>query len=138
MTQIDWRHAGQAGLVYTLCVFVFAFAAGTIRVTLVAPRVGALMAVILEAPLVLAASWVISRWCTAKFKVRREVGARVRMGVVAFAVLMLLELGVSAWVFGEGLEHYLAKYATTPGLVGLAMQVCFAALPLAQCRTQRV
>lgn len=58
------------------------------------------------------------------------------MGVVAFSVLMSLELGVALLVFGETLEHYLAKYASVPGVIGLAMQVCFAAIPWIQglCR----
>jgi hypothetical protein len=131
---IDWRTASRAGIAYTLVVFVFAFAVGVIRVTLIAPRLGALLAVILEGPIVLAVSWRVSGWCNRHFKVSCDPHARVLMGVVAFSVLMLLELGVSVVAFGETLEHYFAKYASTPGVVGLAMQGGFATIPWVQCR----
>jgi hypothetical protein len=133
---IDWRAASRAGIAYTLGVFVFAFAAGTFRVMLVAPRLGTLLAVILEAPIVLAVSWQVSLWCTRRFAVSCDPRARVLMGAVAFSVLMLLELGVSALVFGETLDHYFAKYASTPGIVGLVMQGCFATISWVQCRTR--
>jgi hypothetical protein len=35
----------RAGIAYTVVVFVFAFAVGMIRVTLIAPRLGAVLAV---------------------------------------------------------------------------------------------
>jgi hypothetical protein len=130
---IDWRAASRAGIAYTLCVFVFAFVVGTIRVTLVAPRLGTLLAVVLEAPIVLAVSWRVSLWCNRRFNVSRDPRARTLMGAVAFSVLMLLELGVSVLAFGETLDHYFAKYASTPGVIGLAMQVCFATIPWVQC-----
>lgn len=128
----DWRTASWAGVVYTLCVFLFAFAFGTIRVTLVAPQVGDLLAVILEAPIVLALSWRISTWCTQRFNVRSASLVRLLMGAVAFSVLMLLELGFAVLVFGEPLGHYFSKFKSTPGAIGLAMQCLFAVIPLAQ------
>jgi len=129
---VGWRIAILAGVVYTLIVFVIAFAVGTIRVTLVAPRLGALVAVIIEAPIVLAASWGVSLWCNRRFNVSRDHDTRVMMGVVAFSVLMVLELSVSVWVFGETLEHCFAKYGTMPGAIGLTMQLCFATVPRIQ------
>jgi hypothetical protein len=47
---------------------------------------------------------------------------------------MLLEVGVSVSIFGETVEAYVAKYATTPGAVGLALQIGFAAIPWVQQR----
>lgn len=129
---IDWRAASWAGFAYTLGVFVFAFAVGTIRVTLVAPRLGALLAVIIEAPIVLAASWRVSLWCTRRFNVSRDGRTRVLMGAVAFVVLMLLELSFSVLVFDETVSYYLGKYTSTTGVIGLAMQGCFATLPWLQ------
>ncbi len=128
----DWRATCGAAIAYTLGVFVFAFAVGTIRVTLVAPRIGSLLAVILEAPIILAASWPFSLWCIRFFKVSRDSCARALMGAVAFSFLMLLELSVSVLAFGETINHYLLKYASTPGVIGLAMQVCFATIPWVQ------
>jgi hypothetical protein len=131
---IDWRAASLAGFVYTLGVFVFAFAAGTIRVTLVAPRLGTLLAVIIEAPIVLAVSWRVSLWCTRRFNVSRDARTRILMGAAAFTILMLLELGFSVLVFGESVSHYFAKFTSAPGVIGLLMQGCFATLPWIQSR----
>ena len=80
---IDWPAASWAGIAYTVGVFAFAFAVGTIRVTLVAPRLGTLLAVVLEAPIVLAVSWRVSLWCTRRFNVigrqrKRRPGQRFR------------------------------------------------------------
>jgi len=101
---------------------------------LVAPRLGPLLAVVLEAPIVLAVSWRVSSWCIRRFTVTPDPRGRVLMGAVAFTALQLLELGVSAWVFGEAVDRYLANYRTLPGVVGLSMQICFAAIPWVQSR----
>jgi hypothetical protein len=130
----DWPAAALAGIAYTVGVFVFAFAAGTIRVTLIAPRLGNLLAVVLEAPIVLAVSWRVSLWCARRFHVSRDARACTLMGAVAFSVLMLLELGFAVLIFGETIDQYFGKYASTPGVVGLAMQVGFATLPWVQSR----
>ena len=130
---IDRRAALRAGIAYTISVFVFAFAVGTVRVTLVVPRLGPLLAVIIEAPIVLAVSWLASLWCTRRFNVSRDASARTLMGAVAFTFLMLLELGFSVFVFGEPVGHYFEKYTSTPGAIGLVMQGCFATLPWVQC-----
>ena len=56
------------------------------------------------------------------------------MGLAAFALLMILELAIATLVFGEGLDAYLARFATVPGLLGLATQLAFAAVPWIQAR----
>lgn len=130
------RRPGTAGIAYTLIVFAVAFVVGAVRVTLLTPRVGALLAVLVEAPIVLAVSWQVSTWCVRRFGVPAVPGARTRMGVVAFVTLMALELGVAVLAFGETLPHYLAKFATAPGLVGLAVQGGFAMIPWQQYRVR--
>lgn len=128
--------AARTGILYTLVVFAIAFAVGVIRVTQLAPRVGDLLAVLCEAPVVLGFSWVISGWCIRRFKVDASSSARIQMGVVAFVTLQLLELGVAVLAFGESPEAHFAKWATAPGLVGLIMQAGFAAIPWIQWRVR--
>ena len=136
ISSIDWRSSLCAGLIYTLGVFLFAFAVGTIRVTLIAPRLGALWAVIIEAPIVLAVSWQVSRWCTRRFNVSRDARARMLMGAAAFSVLMLLEIGFSVLIFGETVNQYVRKFTSAPGFVGLSIQCCFAMFPWVQSRVR--
>ena len=130
--ETGWRAAALAGLAYTAAVFAFAFIVGAIRVTLVAPRLGDLVAVLLEAPFVLAVSWRLSQWCVSRSHLSADSLNRGLMGIVAFAFLMALEFAVSVLAFSETAEHYFAKLGTTPGIVGLATQVVFATIPWVQ------
>jgi len=130
----DRRGVLLAGVAYTLGVFVVAFAVGAVRVTLLAPRIGPTAAVALEAPVVLSVSWWLSGWSTRRFRVAHESATRISMGLAAFALLMILELAIATLVFGEGLDAYLARFATVPGLLGLATQLAFAAVPWIQAR----
>jgi hypothetical protein len=125
------RPAG-AGFAYAILTFAVGFALGTVRVLLVVPRMGPTVAVFLEVPVILAASWWISRLCIARFKVSRAVAARLVMGVVAFLVLMLAEVTLSALLFGRSVTGYLASLTTPAGAIGLAAQLAFAGLPLIQ------
>ena len=131
---INWRAASFAGAAYSLSVFAIAFVLGAIRVTQIVPRLGALTGVVLEAPFVLSVSWLVSRSCIRRLRVGRDAGSCLWMGAVAFACLMVLEVGLSVLAFGETLEHYFAKFHTTAGVVGLIMQVVFACIPWLQSR----
>jgi hypothetical protein len=53
--------ATKAGALYAIIIFVVGFILGTIRVLLLAPRLGETTAVIIEAPIMLAASWFVCR-----------------------------------------------------------------------------
>lgn len=125
------RPAG-AGLAYAILTFGVGFALGSIRTLLLAPRVGLTLAVLIELPVILGASWWISRLCVTRFQVSRAVAARLLMGVVAFLVLMLAEVALSVAIFGRPVAGYLASFTTLAGAIGLAGQVAFAGFPLVQ------
>jgi hypothetical protein len=86
--------ATGSGAVYAIIVFLIRFFLGAIRVLLVAPRLGETMAVIIEAPIMLAASWFVCRGCVDRLNVARTVPAGSLMGLVAFLVLMSAEFGL--------------------------------------------
>ena len=123
--------ATEAGALYAIIVFLIGFILGTIRVLLVAPRLGETTAVILEAPMMLAASWFVCRWCVDRLDVTRTVPARSLMGLVAFLVLMSaeVELGI---VLDRSIVDQLAMYKSPSGAIGLAAQVIFAIFPVLQ------
>ena len=123
--------ATKAGALYAIVVFSIGFILGTIRVLLLAPRLGETIAVIVEAPIMLAASWFVCRWCVDRLDVRRTVAARSLMGLVAFMVLMSAEVGLGA-VLGRSLPDQLAAYKSPSGAIGLAAQVIFAMFPVIQ------
>lgn len=115
----------KAAFAYTLPVFAVAFVLGALRVTLVAPHIGALAAVALEVPLVLALSWhvagrVLARW---------PLVPRLALGLAAFGLLMLLELG-TALAFGQTITQFLTAMTTPAGALGLAGQIGFGLIPL--------
>jgi hypothetical protein len=124
----------QAGSIYFLLIFGLGFVLGTLRVLVVAPRLGALAAVLAELPVILTAAWLVCARVTAGFRVPRSWQARLVMGGIAFALLMLAELGLSVVLLGNSLVDYLAAYRAVDGALGLAGQVAFAVFPLAQAR----
>lgn len=117
----------KAAFAYALPVFAFAFAVGTLRVTLIAPALGPLPAVALEIPLVLAVSWVVAGRTLARWPLLAM--QRLGMTLLAFAVLMGLEL-ITALAFGQLPGQFLAAMTTPAGALGLTGQISFALIPL--------
>lgn len=114
-------------LAYFAPVFAAAFAFGALRVTLIAPAIGALAAVALEVPLILALSWLVAgrmlrRWPLA-------TGQALAAGALAFLVLMLVEVALAVLLSGQTPATYAATFLTAPGALGLAGQVGFALIP---------
>ena len=124
--------ATRAGKFYAIIVFLIGFIFGSIRVLLLAPRLGETGAVVLETQVMLAASWVVSRWCVDRRDVPRTVPARSVMGAVAFVVLASAEFGLSIFIFGRSTTEHVASYASVPGAIGLIAQIVFATFPVVQ------
>jgi hypothetical protein len=123
--------AAKAGALYAIIVFLIGFILGTIRVLLLAPRLGETTAVIIEAPVILAASWFVCRWCVDRLGVSRTGPVRSLMGFVAFLVLISAEVGLGS-VLGRSLVDQLVTYGSPSGAIGLAAQVIFAMFPIIQ------
>ncbi|KFG68209.1 hypothetical protein [Microvirga sp. BSC39] len=119
-----------AGILYCAIVFALGFVLGTIRVLLVAPHLGETGAVLIELPIMLAASWAACGWVLRRLRVGSGLGERFAVGGVAFALLMMAELCVSVLAFGRTPAEHLATYRSASALLGLAAQLVFAAMPL--------
>ncbi len=129
--------AAWAGLAYFGVVFAAGFGLGTLRVLVLAPKLGENAAVLLELPIILAVSWAACRWLIARFGVPKMLTDRLVMGGLAFSVLIVAEIGVSVLGFGWTLSAHLEHYRQIPALIGLAGQVAFAWFPILQ-RTNEV
>jgi hypothetical protein len=128
------RRAIVAGILYFAAVFAIAFCLGTVRVLLVAPRLGETLAVLLELPVVLWASWACCGALVTRLAVSPRPGDRVMMGGVAFVVLQAAEALLAIFVFGRSPTVYLAAFTTLAGQLGLAGQIGFALIPLVRRR----
>ena len=126
-----------AGSAYFAGVFAVAFALGVLRTVVIAPRLGAVLAVLLEAPILLGVSWGVSQWCVGRFRVPPTVRARLAMGVFAFAILMAAEGGLGWLAFGRSPGDQLTAFGTLAGAIGLAAQIGFGIIPLAGAAWRR-
>lgn len=122
--------SARAGIAYAVTAFAIGFLLGTARILLLAPHVGSTIAVSVEVPIVLAASWYASRLWMKRLVVSTEIRARILVGAVALAILTILEVTLSIGLFHRILGEYLADLRSLAGVIGLAAQACFATFPL--------
>ena len=119
----------KAAAAYFALAFTLGFLLGTLRVTVLAPALGELVAVMAELPLMLTATWFICRQVVRHFGVPAAAGPRLTMGGVAFALLMVVEFTLSVTAFGRTPGAYFASLTTPAGLLGLAGQAAFGLWP---------
>ncbi|MEQ9257848.1 MAG: hypothetical protein RIG84_01985 [Roseovarius sp.] len=126
----------RAGVLYFLIVFAIGFVLGTFRVLVLVllPRVGELVAVLIETPVILTACWVVSGGLLRRIPVRAVAADRLLMGGLALGLLLLAEVALSTLLFGRSMAEHLAHYATLAGALGLAGQGVFGAMPLIRLR----
>ena len=75
---------------------------------------GHLGAVLVELPVIVALSAIVARGLVRRFAVPPALGARRRMGALAFALLMAAELALSVLLFGRTPEEHWATYRELP------------------------
>jgi hypothetical protein len=126
------KNALRAGFVYFAIVFTVGFVLGTIRVLLMAPRTGELIAVLIELPLMLTAAWFVCSSLLVRLQVGPRVPDRTVMGLSAFVFLFIAEFVFSVCVFGNPVKAVFLAYLTPHGFIGLLGQLAFAAFPLLQ------
>jgi len=122
-------------LIYFAAVFAVGFLLGSVRTVWLAPRIGVLLAVLVELPFMLAASWLCARRVLSRRPLPRR-GAALAMGLMAFVLLMAVELALAVAGFGQTPGQWLAALGTAAGLAGLAGQAVFALLPAVLWRGQ--
>lgn len=113
------------GFYYFLAVFSLGFALGTVRVLIIAPKIGEWSAVCLEVPIMLFFSWKMCRYLMKNASVQPWI-----MGSSAFCYLMIAEFLLSCWIFDRPVIQFFTHYQTRAGLLGLASQILFGAMPL--------
>lgn len=123
-----------AGLLYAGSIFVLGFGFGLVRTWALSamPNAARLEAVLVELPVMLAASWFACRLVLWRLSIPATVGARLSMGVTAFLLMQLAEIAVSTMLLGLTMAEHLHSYRDLSYALGLAAQIAFAAFPLIQ------
>jgi riboflavin synthase len=116
--------------VYFLALFALGFVLGTIRMIIVAPRIGVLAATFAEVPVMLAAAYFASRWTIRRWHVPHNSTIRWAMVLWFLMLLFLFETVLGALLFGRTMAEQWAALATPAGLLGLSAQTIAALLPV--------
>ncbi len=103
---------------------------GTLRVLVVAPRVGAGAALAAEIPLMLAFAW----WLAGRLGSPLSRAERRAMAVTTLAVLLAGEAALAGALAGIGPRAWLARLAAPAEWPGLAAQLLAAMMPLLRFR----
>lgn len=119
----------KPALLYFALTFAAGFVLGAVRMLIVVPRLGEVVAVLIEAPVILLTSYLTARWVLERFAPGAEGRRRIAIGMLAFAMLLSAELLMS-WLRGIGPREFGASLFKPAGAIGLAGQVLFALFPL--------
>ena len=120
----------KAGLLYFALTFAAGFALGAIRVTWVEPKLGQRIAELLEMPVMLLVLVLAARWVIRYLEVCGRPAARLGMGGIALACMLLAEFVVVLAVRGLTLREYLAARDPVSGIAYLGTLAIFALAPL--------
>jgi hypothetical protein len=115
--------------IYFALAFGVGFLLGPIRMFVLTPRIGAVAAVLVEAPFILTASYFIARWVLGRFTMGPSATQRLSIGVMAFVMLMSAEFLLTV-ALGKSPQEFVLAMGTLAGGIGLVGQVVFAFIPL--------
>ena len=124
----------KAGTAYFGFVFGAAFVLGTIRTLWVVPRVGTRTAELMEMPIMLAVTILAAHWTVLRFSLPPVSSARLGMGCIALAFMLVAEFGFVLWIRGLTIRDYLATRDPVSGVAYYLMLVVFAVMPLLVAR----
>ncbi len=94
----------KAGVLYFALVFAVGFVLGAIRTREVVPRVGTRTAELIEMPIMLPVTIVAARWTLLRLSVPIMWSARLEMGCIALALMLIAEFGFVLWIRGLSIE----------------------------------
>jgi hypothetical protein len=120
----------KSGALYFALVFGVGFVLGAIRTIWIVPRVGARRAELMEMPIMLVVTIVAARWTVLRLAVPPLSSARLQMGGIAFAFMLVAEFSFVLWIRGLSIRNYLATRDPVSGTAYYAMFVVFAIMPM--------
>jgi hypothetical protein len=120
----------KAAIYYFVTVFAVGVVLGPLRELVVKPRVGGLAAVLVEVPVMIAAMVFFAPRAARWAGLRGGWDVHVAMGMSALVLVLAAEALAAQTLRGWSLSQLVAHFTTPEGIVGLALYVVFAVVPL--------
>ncbi len=120
----------KAAALYFALAFGAGFVLGVIRSVWVVPKVGVRTAELVESPIMLAVTFFAAGWVCSRLVVPGNASARLSMGVLALALLVMAELMVVFQFRRLSFRQYLAIRDPVSGSVYIGLLVIFALMPM--------
>jgi hypothetical protein len=114
---------------YFALVFGVGFALGTIRVLWLVPLVGVRAAELIEAPLMLAATVLAARWVVRRYCAGCGSLALLGVGLLAVGLVLVADLAVGVGLRGMTLREVFTQRDAVSGKVYYALLGIFALMP---------
>ena len=118
----------KAGAIYFMLVFGAGFLFGTVRVLLVAPRIGERLAALYESPLMLIVTLGAAWWVTRRFCKGFRALHLAAVGLIAIGVLLAAELVVGVALRGQSPAQVFTARDPLLALVYYGLLALFAAM----------
>jgi hypothetical protein len=119
-----------AAALYFAIVFGVGFLVGPVRVFYVEPRVGATVAVLLEAPILLVAMVVGAKIVLRWINVSRRT-ALFAIGVVALFMQQAADIAVGVLLRGMSIGDHMRQFSTPEGMIYGMLLLAFTLMPCA-------
>jgi hypothetical protein len=120
----------KIGALYFAVVFAAGFLLGAIRVVWVVPHVGARVAELAEAPLMLVVSFLVARWLVHRYRTIGTSASWLSVGVVGLVLMLSFEFTAVLWLRGMSIAEYFAHRDPVSGAVYFLSLGVFGILPL--------
>lgn len=124
------RRVVHAAVLYFALTFGAGFLLGAIRILVLVPRTGARAAELAEIPVMIGITWLAARWVTQRVSVPPQPGARLGMGILAVALLLLAEFTLVLRLRGLTLADYFATRDPVSGTAYYLAVLLLVLMPL--------
>jgi len=128
----------RGGLAYFALVFGAGFLLGSVRVTVLVPRLGVRTAELLEMPVMLVVILAAARLVVRRHLDGLGFASRLGAGCIALCLLVIAELLLAVGLTGTSIAAYVASRDPVSGPVYLLMLVLFAFMPAMLGRNRRL
>ena len=124
----------KAGFAYFGLVFGLGFLLGSVRVSLIVPRLGTRKAELLEAPLMLIGILLATQFVLQQFVLPNTNSAFLIVGIIALGLMLFAEFLLIVWLQKQTIAQYIKSRDLVSGSVYVLLLLIFALMPLIMMR----